>query len=63
MKIQVHDGEFMIEVDWSKLNTIDGGRVEEFFPDPEEVAGAVLMLLEWHYPIDKLKEAFLEECS
>lgn len=56
MKVIIEDGQFSYSVDWSKLDKIDGGFVDEYMPSVEEAIDAMLRLLENRFSRDAIAD-------
>ena len=60
MKFIIEDGQFSFSADWSKLNTIEGGWENEYYPSAKESIEAFLRLLENVYPQKVISDALAE---
>ena len=60
MNFIIEDGQFSFSVDWSKLNTIEGGWENEYFPSAKESIEAFMRLLENVYPQKAISDALAE---
>lgn len=45
MRYVIEDGQFTYSVDWTKLDTVEGGWLKEYYPTPKESIEALMRLL------------------
>ena len=60
MKYIIEEHQFTHIVDWDKLNTIEGGFVEEYFPTPKESIEAFLQILACVHSAEAIADALAE---
>lgn len=61
MKITVQDGNYFYIADFTVNDKIDGGFVEEYYAEPDEVISAVIHLLGCAYGASKIQKALMKE--
>lgn len=56
MKIIVEENQFVFACDYSKLNTVEDGFIEEYHPDVKEAIESALRLLENLYGAEAIAD-------
>ena len=60
MKIIVEENQFLFMCDFSKLNTVEDGFIEEYHPDVKEAIESALRLLENVYGAEAIADCLAE---
>ena len=60
MKIIVEENQFVLICDFSKLNTVEDGFIEEYHPDVKEAIESALRLLENVYGAEAIADCLAE---
>ena len=60
MKISVEEHHYLFMVDFDKLNTVDGGFIDEYHPTCKEAIESTLRLLENIYSAEEVADTLSE---
>ena len=56
----IQEHQFSYEIDWDKLNQVEGGFIEEYFPTPSESIESFLRLLTNIHSAESIADALAE---
>ena len=56
----IQEHQFSYEIDWDKLNHVEGGFIEEYFPTPSESIESFLRLLTNIHSAESIADALAE---
>lgn len=60
MRYIIQEHQFSYEIDWDKLNQVEGGFIEEYFPTPSESIESFLRLLTNIHSAESIADALAE---